>query len=46
MNNQEKSITFHLVFRSKNRTLRDEEINELMDNLVKFLKDKFNIKLR
>ncbi|GIW66086.1 MAG: phenylalanine--tRNA ligase beta subunit [Candidatus Parcubacteria bacterium] len=46
INDQEKSITFHLVFRNKKKTLRDEEINELMDNLIKFFKDKFNIKLR
>lgn len=46
LNDQEKSITFHLIFRHKNRTLKDEEVNEIMEKIVKRLKDKFNVTVR
>lgn len=46
LNDKEKSLTFHLIFRSKNRTLKDNEVNELIEELIKYLKDKFNIIIR
>jgi phenylalanyl-tRNA synthetase beta chain len=41
-----RNIAFHLVFQSFERTLKSEEINEIIDNLVKTLEQKFGAKLR
>ena len=32
-----KSVAFNLVFRAKDRTLEDKEVNELMDKILKEL---------
>lgn len=41
-----KSLAFSFVFRSKNRTLNDEEINQIFNNIVRDLKKRFNAHLR
>lgn len=41
-----KSIAYHLEFRSDDRTLSSEEIDDLMKNIVANLKKKFNATLR
>lgn len=41
-----KSIAFSFVFRSKNRTLNDEEINQIFNDIVLDLQSRFNAKLR
>ena len=41
-----KSLAFSLNFGKMNATLTDEEINELLDKIVKDLENKFNAKLR
>jgi phenylalanyl-tRNA synthetase beta chain len=46
LSHQEKSLTFHLVFRNKKGTLKDEVVNEIVDTLIKHLQEKFNIKIR
>ncbi|GIW66461.1 MAG: phenylalanine--tRNA ligase beta subunit [Candidatus Parcubacteria bacterium] len=46
LSDKEKSITFHLVFRRSDRTLKDEEVNEIIEKVIKHLSNKFNIKVR
>lgn len=41
-----KSVAFSLLFRSYERTLRDEEINEIQDKIIKAVEEKFSGKLR
>ncbi|NLX61145.1 MAG: phenylalanine--tRNA ligase subunit beta [Tissierellia bacterium] len=41
-----KSLAFSIVYRSHERTLVDEEVNKIQDNIVSALKDKFNASLR
>jgi len=44
--NNEKSLAYSLVFESMEKTLKDEEINVSMDNILSSLKKKYNIVLR
>ena len=44
--NNEKSLAYSLVFESMDRTLKDEEVNVCMDNILSSLKKKYNIVLR
>lgn len=41
-----KSYAYNLIFKAKDRTLKDEEIDIDFNNIVKGLKDKFNVDLR
>ena len=41
-----KSVAFHLTFQSSEKTLNDEEIDELFDKILDNLKNKFKAKLR
>ncbi len=41
-----KSMGYKLIFRANDRTLRDEEINLIMESMVSFLKAKYDINLR
>ena len=41
-----KSVAVRLVFRSKERSLTDEEVNELVEKLVEKLREKLGIELR
>lgn len=41
-----KSIAFNIKFQSSERTLKDQEINEIIDKIVQTIKDKFNGELR
>ncbi len=41
-----KSVTFSITFQSKERTLTDAEVNEVMVKLVAVLKEKYNAELR
>ena len=41
-----KSLAFSIVFRAKDRTLRDEEANEARDNIVKAAGKAFGAKIR
>ncbi len=41
-----KSIAYHIVFRAKDRTLMDEEVNAVRDAVVEALGRKFGAKLR
>lgn len=41
-----KSMGYKLIFGANDRTLREEEVNLVMGNMVKFLKEKHNISLR
>lgn len=41
-----KSVAYSIVYRSYERTLKDEEINELHLNIIKELEERFNAKLR
>lgn len=43
---KEKSLSFHLIFRSKKKTLTDEEVNSLMEKIVKRLQEKFGAIIR
>ena len=40
------SYAFRIVFQSHERTLIDEEINELMEKIIKALKNKFEVDIR
>ena len=41
-----KSLAFNLKFRSNERTLRDEEVNEVFNNIVKSLKKEVGAEIR
>ena len=41
-----KSVAIRLVFRSKERSLTDEEVNMIVEGTVKALKEKFGVELR
>jgi phenylalanyl-tRNA synthetase beta chain len=41
-----KSLAFSFVFRSRSRTLNDEEINQIFNNIVTDLQVRFNARLR
>lgn len=41
-----KSVAYSLIFRDKNKTLSDEEINKVMDDIVNELKNKLSAELR
>ena len=41
-----KSVAFSIIFRSHDRTLRDEEINEILEAIIKDLEVTFDAKLR
>jgi len=41
-----KSISFHLVFRSPDSTLKDELVDSLISEILSFLKEKFGAELR
>ncbi|MFS8540500.1 MAG: phenylalanine--tRNA ligase subunit beta [Tissierellales bacterium] len=41
-----KSVAFSMVFRSYDRTLVDDEVNEIQQNIVKALEEKYDAKLR
>ena len=41
-----KSVAYSLIFRDKNKTLSDEEINKIMEDIINELKNKFNAELR
>jgi phenylalanyl-tRNA synthetase beta chain len=40
------SLTYALGWQASNRTLKDKEIDEIIEKLVAFLSKKFNAKLR
>ncbi|WP_309567595.1 hypothetical protein [Coxiella-like endosymbiont] len=42
----EKSIALGLTFQDSSRTLRDEEIKQVIEGIISTLKCKFNVKLR
>lgn len=41
-----KSIAFRLVFRAKDKSLRDEEVNKIMQKIANSLVDKFGVGIR
>ena len=41
-----KSIAYSLIFRDKTKSLSDEEINPIMEEIIKELEEKFNATLR
>ena len=41
-----KSVAFSLEILSKEKTLTDEEVNELIQKVVKYVEQKFEAKLR
>ena len=41
-----KSVAYSLIFRDKNKTLSDDEVNTVMENIIKELENKLNAKLR
>lgn len=41
-----KSISFHLIFRSSDSTLKDELVDSLINEILLFLKEKFGAELR
>ena len=40
------STTFSIYFRSKEKTLTDDEVNEIFENIIDEIQKKFNIKVR
>ncbi|TFB24981.1 phenylalanine--tRNA ligase subunit beta [Filobacillus milosensis] len=46
MEEGKKSIAFNLVFQNDERTLKDEEIEEARNTIVKYIEDNFNAVLR
>lgn len=43
---EKKSVAYSLIFRDKNKTLSDEEINKIMEDIINELKIKYNAELR
>lgn len=43
---QKQSKTYRICYRSNNRSLTDEEVNELHDNLEEKMKEELNVELR
>ncbi|RLC41713.1 MAG: hypothetical protein DRH49_04955 [Candidatus Coatesbacteria bacterium] len=41
-----RSLTFSMVFQSEEKTLTDNEINEIFNKIVRELKEKYDITLR
>ncbi len=41
-----KSVAYSIIYRAKDRTLRDEEVNEIQDSIVEDLKRTYNAELR
>ena len=41
-----KSVAYSITYRSKDRTLTDEEVNRIQDSIIKDLTDKFKAELR
>jgi len=41
-----KSVAFNLVWQDKQKTLEDVTISELMENVLKFLSERFDTVLR
>lgn len=41
-----KSIAFSIIYRSHDRTLRDDEVNNIQNSIIKDLEDTFKAKLR
>jgi len=44
--NNKKSLTFNLIFQSRERTLKDSEVDQKMDNIFNQLQSKINAELR
>jgi len=44
--NNEKSLAYSIVFESMDKTLKDEDVNVCIDNILSSLKKKYNIILR
>ncbi|MFW6264636.1 MAG: phenylalanine--tRNA ligase subunit beta [Bacillota bacterium] len=42
----QKSLAFKLLFQAKDRTLTDEEVNKLFNNIISELENKFSAKIR
>ena len=41
-----KSLAFHISYQSSEKTLSSQEVDNIQNDLVKFLKDNFSAKLR
>ena len=46
MGDSKKSLAYKITFQAKNRTLLDNEIDDIMIIIMKSLKDNYNIKQR
>ena len=46
INNDEISIAFHLTFQEKERTLTDEEVMQVFNNIISSLEKEYNAVLR
>lgn len=46
LGSNKKSVAYSLIFRDKNKTLSDDEINKIMDEIIEELKSKFGAELR
>lgn len=46
LGNGKKSVAYALIFRDKNKTLSDEEINKIMEEIIAELENTLNAKLR
>ena len=46
LGNNKKSVAYSLIFRDKNKNLSDEEINPIMEEIIKSLEKELNAELR
>lgn len=46
LNNEGSSVAFHITFQSPSRTLRDQEVNEIMKHIESNLINKYNATIR
>ena len=46
LGNNKKSVAYSLIFRDKNKNLSDEEINPIMEEIIKTLEKELNAELR
>ncbi len=46
LDKDKKSLAYSLIFRSLDKTLKEEDVNKRIDDIIKAVKKKFNAKLR
>ncbi|MGY8781004.1 MAG: phenylalanine--tRNA ligase subunit beta-related protein, partial [Fidelibacterota bacterium] len=46
LGNKKKAVTFNLVFQSRSKTLEDNDVNPVIDEIIKVVSNKYSARLR